>query len=147
MNLIAPGAPPQNLIAHSPSTGTITAAWSPPTPLELQYGILSGYEISFGIAESNITQISFSSDLSITRTGLLSNITYSITVAAVNGAGTSDNTTTLNINLRELLHHNYMIVVRDNCLLCVHLCDVCAVHLTYVQVCLCTSHIMFRLET
>jgi len=99
-HLTAPGAPPQNLIAYSPSTGIVTAAWSPP-PLELQYGIITGFEISFGIAESNTTQNSFSSDLNITRTGLLSNTTYSITVAAVNVAGTSDNASTLNFNLRE----------------------------------------------
>jgi len=94
-----PGAPPQSITAFSPSAGTITIQWSPP-PLELQYGIINGYKISFGITES-ITQNNFSSDLSITRTELLSNFTYSITVAAVNGAGTSVNATTLNFNLRE----------------------------------------------
>ncbi|XP_065910088.1 uncharacterized protein [Dysidea avara] len=93
-----PGAPPQSVTAYSPSAGNITIAWRPP-PLELQYGIITGYEISFGIAGISITENSFSSDLRITRTGLLSNTTYSITVAAVNGAGTSDNTTTLNFNL------------------------------------------------
>ena len=96
-----PGAPPQSITAYSPSAGTITITWSAP-PLELQYGIITGYEISFGIAESNITQNNFTSELSVTRTGLLSNTTYTITVTAINGAGTSDNTTTLNFNLREL---------------------------------------------
>ena len=96
----APGAPPQSVTIHSPSTGTITVRWSPP-PVELQYGIITGYEISFGVAESNIAQISFTSDLSIKRTGLLSNTTYLLSVTAVNGAGISDNTTTLNFNLRK----------------------------------------------
>ena len=108
-HLTAPGAPPQNLIAHSPSTGNVTVVWSPPL-LELQHGIITGYQILFGITGSNNTENSFNSDLSITRTGLLSNTTYSITVAAVNDAGTSDNTTTLTFNLRELFPP-YVIVV------------------------------------
>ena len=98
--LAVPDAPPQNVAVHSPSTGTITIRWSPP-PVEVQYGIITGYEISFGVAESNIAQNSFTSDLSITRTGLLSNTTYLLSVVAVNGAGISDSTTTLNFNLRK----------------------------------------------
>jgi len=106
LHLTAPGAPPQNLIAYSPSTGAITAAWSPP-PRELQYGIITGYQISFGIAGSIITQDSLTLDLSITRAGLFSNITYSVTITAINGAGISNNTTTLTFNLRELLLRAY----------------------------------------
>jgi len=134
-HLTVPGAPPQNLIAYSPSTGKVIAAWSPP-PLQLQHGIITGYEVSFGIVESNITT-NFTSESNVTRTGLLSNITYSITVAAVNGAGTSDNTTTLNFNLRELFHqisiHNcYSSCTCAYTYVCVHDMHMC---LFYTLVC------------
>ena len=99
-----PGAPPQNIIAHSPSTGNVIVAWSPP-PLELQYGIITGYNVSFGIDGNIFTENSFTSNLSITRTGLLSNTTYSVTAAAVNVAGISNITATLSFNLRELFNH------------------------------------------
>lgn len=99
------------MIAHSPSSGTITAAWSPP-PLELQHGIITGYNVTFQLADNNIIlNSSDTSAQSITIPGLLSNATYSITVRTVNAVGTSVNATSLDFNLRTLFYIPIIIVV------------------------------------
>ena len=84
--LTAPGGPPQSLNADSLALGTINISWSPP-PVELHYGIITGYQIYYEGA--NATSNSFTVDLNITLTGLLNSTVYQITVAAENTAGIS----------------------------------------------------------
>ena len=87
----APGAPPQNVLGQSTVIGSIQLSWNPP-PLDRQYGMITEYFITYQIdgsdaAPNNLTV----SILNTTITQLQSNVTYMVTIAAVNGAGTSSN--------------------------------------------------------
>ena len=86
--LTAPGDAPQSFNADSLALGTINISWSPP-PTELHYGVITGYQIDYGIAGNNLTNSTFTADLNITLTGLSSDTAYEIVIAAVNGAGVS----------------------------------------------------------
>ena len=68
--------------------GTINISWTPPST-ELQYGIITGYQIYYNIAGTNDINSNFTVDLNITLTGLFNDTEYQITVAAQNGAGVS----------------------------------------------------------
>ena len=105
---------------------TVNVSWSPP-PSEVHFGIITHYVIDyFEIAEtittehiytsgdyasgdysetnSNAVVTVFTADLNITLTGLSSNTTYHIAVAAINGAGLSPfATVTRSISPRKLL--------------------------------------------
>lgn len=84
-----PGAAPQNVTAQSLTLGTIELSWSPP-PVDKHYGILTGYFITYQISGSSRDPVSENvDDLDLTIEGLQSNTTYRVTIAAVNGAGTS----------------------------------------------------------
>ena len=128
MLLTAPGGPPQNVVAEVLALDTVDVSWSPPPP-EVHFGIITQYQIDYSeIAETIPTEASgdytfgndtygdyfetsvsaavtvFTADLNITLTGLSSNTTYRIAVAAINGAGFSPfATVTRSIPLRKLL--------------------------------------------
>ena len=88
------------------AVGTIDISWTPPST-ELQYGIITGYQIRYNIAGTNVTNSDFTVDLNITLTGLLDDTEYQITVAAQNGAGISTvnaSVTTSTITPRKLLN-------------------------------------------
>ena len=70
------------------AVGTIDISWTPPS-IELQYGIITGYQIHYNTAGTNVTNSNFTVDLNITLTRLLDDTEYQITVAAQNGAGIS----------------------------------------------------------
>ena len=85
----APGAAPQDVIAQSPLIGTIELSWNPP-PSDRHYGIITGYYITYKVAASSENASNLTvSRLSTTIMGLMSNTMYEVTIAAVNGAGTS----------------------------------------------------------
>ena len=93
--------------------GTINISWTPPST-ELQYGIITGYQIRYDIAGTNDINSNFTVDLNITLTGLLDDTEYQITVAAQNGAGISmvnASVTTSTITPRKLLN---MLCVRSS---------------------------------
>ena len=131
MLLTAPGGPPQNVVAEVMALDTVDVSWSPPLP-EVHFGIITEYQIDyFEIPETIPTEAVYTSgdytygndtygdyfetsvsaavtvftaDLNITLTGLSSNTTYRIAVAAINGAGFSPfATVTRSIPLRKLL--------------------------------------------
>ena len=85
---IAPGGSPQIIDADSLALGTINILWDPPIA-ELRYGIITEYQIIYGIDGSNITNTISTVYLNITLTGLLDNTTYRIGIAAINEAGVS----------------------------------------------------------
>ena len=85
----APGAAPQLFVAQSRVVGNIQLSWHPP-PLNRHYGIIIGYFITYqkygGSGDPNtLTE----PGLNTTLSQLQSNVTYIVTIAAVNGAGTS----------------------------------------------------------
>ena len=109
--ITVPGGPPQYLIAELLALDTVNVSWSPP-PSEAHFGIITQYLISYfempetistepiytsgdyaygDYSETNVSAAVtvFTTDLNITLTGLSSNTTYHIAVAAMNGAGLS----------------------------------------------------------
>ena len=89
MSSTAPGAAPQDVVAQSPMIGTIELSWNPP-PSDRHYGIITGYFITYKVVDSSGNPSSLTvSRLSTTIMGLMSNTMYEVTIAAVNGAGTS----------------------------------------------------------
>ena len=93
----APGAAPQNVLAQSRAVGTIQLSWDPP-PSAKHYGIITGYYITYKAdvssgEPSSLTELGLNTTLS----QLQSNIDYTVTIAAVNGAGPSSFIATITI--------------------------------------------------
>ena len=85
----APGAPPQNVVGQSTVIGSIDLSWSPP-PSNRQFGIIVRYFVLYqkeGSDDNPIGRNVFNLDTTIS--GLESNVTYLVTIAAVNSAGIS----------------------------------------------------------
>ena len=96
------------------AVGTIDISWTPPST-DLQYGIITGYQIRYNIVGTNVTNSDFNVDVNITLTGLLDDTEYQITVAAQNGAGISTvnaSVITSTIPARKLLNICCMLVVQ-----------------------------------
>ena len=126
---IVPGAPPQNLTAESVAIGTIQLSWNPPRS-DRQYGIITGYSITYQINGSSESpmNVNTSNVTSFEIMGLKSNTNYSVTIAAINGAGTSMNVTAVVV----------MTIPNRECILitmyCVHVCMyVCTYVCTYTH--------------
>ena len=150
--ITVPGGPPQNLTAELLALDTVNVSWSPP-PSEVHFGIITQYLISyFEMPETISTEPIYTSgdyaygdyskinasavvtvfiaDLNITLTGLSSNTTYHIAVAAMNGAGLSP----------------FAIVTRSippRKLFCIYVC----VYITVIQFVMCLKFMHIHVST
>ena len=88
----APSAPPTSVSTSDITSSTIVLQWGPVVCID-RNGDITGYSVRYGVQGSGSTQtmsVSGGGTYGTTITGLISFTTYSIEVAAVNGAGTGD---------------------------------------------------------
>ena len=88
----APSAPPTSVGTSDITSSTIVLQWGPVDCIH-RNGDITGYSVRYGVQGSGSTQtmnVSGGDTYGTTITGLMPSTTYSIEVAAVNGAGTGD---------------------------------------------------------
>ncbi|XP_062242807.1 roundabout homolog 2-like isoform X1 [Platichthys flesus] len=110
-------APPQGIsVVQLTNSSSISVSWEPP-PHHIQSGIIREYKVwclGSGLAEEN--QINRTVDgavLSILLTGLLPNVRYSVTVAAVTGPGVGAQSPPVSLLLTVPLDKNSTPVKKD----------------------------------
>ena len=88
----APSAPPTSVNTSDITSSTIVLQWGPVYCIH-RNGDITGYSVRYGVQGSGSTQtmsVLGGGTYETTITGLMPSTTYSIEVAAVNGAGTGD---------------------------------------------------------
>ena len=88
----APSAPPTSVSTSDVTSSSITVQWGPVDCIH-RNGDITGYSVQYGVQGNVSTQtmsVSGGATTEATISGLNSATTYSIEVAAVNGAGTGD---------------------------------------------------------
>ena len=85
----APSAPPTDVLISDKNSSTITISWRPVKCIH-RNGDITGYSVRYGIEGNGSVQtvnVSGGNSTKIAISGLKSSTTYSIEVAAMNGAG------------------------------------------------------------
>ena len=85
-NSTAPSSPPLNVMVTSVDPASLMVSWQPPPPID-HNGPITGYMIQYTrVGSSN--PMTMEGNSGITISGLVAFVNYSVTVAAVNSAGT-----------------------------------------------------------
>ena len=90
VSLPAPSAAPTSVSVSAVTSSSITVQWGSVDCIH-RNGDITGYSVQYGVVGSGSTQTTSVSGSSVTEatiSSLMSSITYSIQVAAVNSAGT-----------------------------------------------------------
>ena len=93
----APSAPPTSVNTSDVTSSSISVQWGPVQCIH-RNGDITGYSVRYGVQGSGSTQtmsVSGGDTTETTITGLTASATYSIAVAAVNGAGSGVNSTAI----------------------------------------------------
>ena len=86
-NFTAPSSPPLSVMVTSVNPASLRVSWQPPPPID-HNGAITGYMIQYTRDDGSSDPMTMEGNSGTTLSGLVAFVDYSVTVAAVNSAGT-----------------------------------------------------------